>query len=74
MSHAVSIPDDLYARIAIAASERGQSVDAYLTDLLARELPDSSHSEHLDWSTASAEEIIADLKASRVERERPVEL
>lgn len=74
MSHAVSIPDDLCARIAIAASERGQSVDTYLTDLLARELPDSSHSEHLDWSTASAEEIIADLRASRVERERPVEM
>jgi hypothetical protein len=74
MSHAISIPDDLYARIAIAASERGQSVDAYLADLLARELPDSSRSEHLDWSTTSAEEIIADLRASRVERERPVEM
>jgi hypothetical protein len=74
MSHAIIIPDDLYTRIATAATERGQSVDAFVADFLARELPDSSHSEHLDWSTASAEEIIADLRASRVERERPVEM
>ncbi|HLJ81431.1 MAG TPA: hypothetical protein VKT52_08100 [Ktedonobacterales bacterium] len=74
MSHAVIIPDDFYARIVTAATVRGLSVDAFLTDLLARELPDSPSAEHLNWSTASAEEIIADLRASRVERERPVEL
>ena len=74
MSHAVIIPDDLYAKLAIAAAERGQSVDTFVADFLARELPVSESPAPLDWSKASAEEIIADLKESRVERERPTEI
>lgn len=79
MSHAVTIPDDLYQRLSSRASAQGQPVERLVADMLARELEapqDATPSSPaaLDWQTASAEDIIASVRASRVERSRPVEL
>ena len=79
MSHAVTIPDDLYQRLTSLATTQGLPVDRVVADMLARELEAShesapSSSAVLDWQTASAEDIIASVRASRIERSQPVEL
>jgi hypothetical protein len=77
MSHVIELPDDLFHAIERYAAQRGQPVDELAADLLARELARTSPSSGPtgpDWTTASAEEIIESIRASRVERERPVEL
>jgi hypothetical protein len=79
MSHVIELPDDVYRALEDYAAERGKSVDELAADLLAREIAHASAlvtsgRGRLDWATATAEEIIATLRASRVERERPVEL
>lgn len=79
MSHAVTIPDDLYQRLSSLASAQGQPVERVVADMLARELEVSqeaapSSPASLDWQSASAEDIIASVRSSRVERSNPVEL
>ncbi|HKV83962.1 MAG TPA: hypothetical protein VJN88_05360 [Ktedonobacterales bacterium] len=79
MSHTVMIPDDLYHRLSALASTQGLSVEHVVADLLDRELEASeaaapSSPTALDWESAGAEDIIASLRASRVERGHPVEL
>lgn len=78
MSYMIAIPDDVFVKLTERAQARGEPVERIVADALARELgmPESPDvaSGRLDWESASAEEIIADLQASRVERERPVEL
>ena len=77
MSQVVPIPDELYARVAEVAAREGRTIEYVVAEILSREVgrggTDAAQGQ-LDWETASAEEIIADLRASRVERERPVEL
>lgn len=76
MTHMISVPDELYAKVATLAEERGESVEHVVEALLSRGIGPGSdkHPAGLDWETASAEDIITDLRANRVERERPVEL
>ena len=77
MSQVVPIPDELYARVAEVAARAGRTIEQVVAEILGREVgrdTGAATPEQLDWETASAEEIIADLRASRVERERPVEL
>jgi hypothetical protein len=79
MSHAVMIPDNLYQRLSSLATAQGLPVERVVADLLARELeaPEEampSTPATLDWDSASAEDIIASVRASRVERAHPVEL
>ena len=75
MSHTISVPDDVYTKLARLAEQEGQPVEAVAEALLNRGLQSDAKVEPaLDWETASAEEIIADLRASRVERERLIEL
>ncbi len=79
MTHVIEIPDDVYRALERSAAAQGKRVDDLAADLLAREIAQTSASTMpgtggLDWATATAEEIIADIRASRVERERPVEL
>lgn len=79
MSHMVAVPDELYTRLAALAGEQGKPIERVVAGLLARELERTAAelaptAHRLDWQTASAEEIIADLRASRVEREHPIEL
>lgn len=79
MSHVIELPDDLYEKVARLAAARGQPVDELAADLLAREIAQAAVSAapapgELDWTTASAEEIIAAIHAARVERERPIGL
>lgn len=77
MSHVVPIPDELYARVAEVAVREGRTIEQVVAEILSREVGrDTAPAApgRLDWEAASAEEIIADLRASRVERERPVEL
>jgi hypothetical protein len=79
MSHVIELPDEVYHALERYAVEQGKLVDELAADLLAREIAQASASStsgsgRLDWATATAEEISADLRASRVERERPVEL
>jgi predicted transcriptional regulator len=79
MSHSVMIPDNLYQRLSSLATAQGQPVERVVADLLARELeaPEEavpSTPVALDWESASAEDIIASVRASRVERAHPVEL
>jgi predicted transcriptional regulator len=75
MSHMISVPDELYERIAALAMARGESVERVVEHALSEGLSegDAGVARPLDWETASADEIIADLRASRVERERPFE-
>jgi len=77
MSHVIPIPDELYARVAEVAMREGRTIEQVVAEMLNREVGrDAAETTpgQLDWETANAEEIIADLRASRVERERPVEL
>jgi hypothetical protein len=79
MSHVIELPDDVYRALEDYAAEQGKPVDELAADLLARDIAQASAlmtsgRGRLDWSTATAEEIIAALRASRVERERPIEL
>ena len=77
MSHVIPIPDELYARVAEVAAREGRTIEQMVAEMLSREVGRGAAETtpgQLDWETASAEEIIADLRASRVERERPVEL
>ena len=72
MSHAVKIPDDLYQRLSSLAVTQGLPVENVVADMLARELeasqkPAPSSPAALDWASASAEDIIASVGASRVE-------
>ncbi len=71
MSHVIELPDDLYRAIERYAAEQGKPVDELAADPLAREIAQVSasamlRSGGLDWATATAEEIIAALHASRV--------
>lgn len=70
VSHAVSLPDPLYNRLAAVAAREGKSVDVLIEALLLRELEQAETPEAhgLEWATASADEIIAEIRASRVER------
>lgn len=79
MSHMIPVPDALYAQLVAIAAHMGQPVERVIETLLAQcveheadALPPTSRA--LDWDTASAEEIIVDLRTQRVEREHPVEL
>jgi hypothetical protein len=77
MSQVVPIPDELYMRVVEVAAREGRTIEQVVAEILSREVgrdTAGARPERLDWETASAEEIIADLRASRVERERPVEL
>lgn len=79
MSHSITVPDDIYEQVAALAKRQGQPVDVLIAQALTRMVrhdQDSGKPENsgLDWSLASAEEIIADLHASRVEREHDIEL
>ncbi|MGH2485847.1 MAG: hypothetical protein ACRDHE_07545, partial [Ktedonobacterales bacterium] len=73
MSHAVMIPDELYNRLSKVASAQGRPVERVVADLLDREL-DAREEElpssqpALDWENASADDIIATVRSSRVER------
>ena len=69
MSHTIAVPDDLYAQIADIAMQRGQPIERVVTDLLSTSVQQIAATSlvALGWSTASAEEIIAQLHASRVE-------
>jgi hypothetical protein len=78
MSHVIELPDEVYRALEDYAAEQGKSVDELAADLLAHEIAQASASStsgrgRLDWATATAEEIIATLRASRLERERPIE-
>jgi hypothetical protein len=75
MSHLVPVTDELYEHIAALAAQRGDTVEGVVEALLARGVeaadkgaPAEAHA--LDWQTASAEEIVAAIRAGRVERER----
>lgn len=67
MAHVLEIPDDVYDIPRQYADETGQSIDT-LVGTWARGLSErlrraKSHREHpLDWQTATAEDIIADLR------------
>lgn len=76
MSHLVTVPDDLYARLIALAAKQGLPIEQVVADLPARELAvdTPTASGRLNWATSSAEDIIADLQAIRVERELPAEL
>jgi len=79
MSHVIELPDDVCHALEDYAAEQGKPADELAADLLAREIAQASAlvtsgRGRLDWATATAEEIIAALRASRVQRERPVEL
>lgn len=70
MSQVIELPDNLYRAIERYAAQRGQPVDELVADLLARALArvsasPSSRLGGLDWTTASAEEIIDSIRASR---------
>lgn len=74
MSHVIEIPDDVYDAIRHYADETGESVEALIGSwahgLDERLRRAKTRREHpLDWQTATPEEIIADLKASRNERD-----
>lgn len=74
MSRVLEIPDDVYDTLQQYAGETGESIES-LVGTWARGLSErlkrvKSPREHpLDWQTATAEEIIADLKASRNEQD-----
>jgi predicted transcriptional regulator len=77
MSHTIPISDDLYERVSALAAREGRTIEQVVAEMLGREVGRGAAETtpgRLDWETASAEEIIADLRASRVECERPVEL
>lgn len=74
MTHILEIPDDVYEVLRQYADETGQSLDTLvgtwahgLSERLRRAKSQRDHP--LDWQTATAEDIIADLKASRDEQD-----
>jgi hypothetical protein len=68
----VPISDALYEKLANLAARQGQPLEGVLDTLLsavvATEDEASTPAMPLDWQSASAEEIIADLRKPRVER------
>lgn len=71
MSHAIELPDEVYDAIKRYAARQGETpevaINRWVRELESAavvNLPDRT----LDWETATAEEIIADLRASRVEQ------
>lgn len=76
MSHSIAVPDEIYEKVAALAQQTGQSVDALIAEALEHLIGErqAAQAAPLDWTTASAETIIADLRASRVERERDITL
>lgn len=78
MGHVLEIPDDVYEALRQYADETGQSIDTLvgtwahgLSDRLKRVKSRRDHP--LDWQTATAEEIIADLKTDRNEQDCDVD-
>jgi hypothetical protein len=73
MACTIAIPADLYKRLANRAARIGQPVERLGEELLTQAMASEGAVEApgldqgLDWATASPEEIIADLRASRVE-------
>jgi hypothetical protein len=76
VSHMIPIPDELYERLVQQAARVGEPVERLIEELLAVSVTGRGASSHagLDWETASAEEIIEELRAARVERKLDVEL
>lgn len=81
MSQMIHIPDDIYAKLAEYAAEKGEAIDTVAATVLAHGIVATDAAEKsatttngLDWQTASAEAIIEDIFARRVERERDIQL
>lgn len=74
MSHSIPIPDALYEQLAAMAEQTGQSVSDLIEESLlhiAQSTPPVDMTPRLDWDTATAEEIIADIRSRRGERDQP---
>lgn len=79
MSHSIAVPDEIYQKAAALAQPTGQPVDELIAAALVQVVNERQAAQDvgatpLDWTTASAETILADLRASRVERERDISL
>jgi hypothetical protein len=59
-------------KIEITSADLPPGKQVLVTVILTDEMQSSPHA--IDWSTASAEEIIADLRTARVEREEEIDL
>ena len=74
-----NFPDDLHAKLRERAARQGRSVSGYVTDVLRRDLSQSTTREWLDSlredepvSGITSEEVVSSIREGRAERDEQI--